>query len=50
MTLLQLGSEFVVPLTILAMLYVGAEEVEFCIDLRMIFSENVKEMRLQIAK
>lgn len=37
-------------LTILAMLYVGAEEVESCIDLRMIFSENVKEMRLQVGK
>lgn len=38
---LQLGSEFVVALIVLAVLYVGAEEFESCIDLRMMFSEQM---------
>lgn len=50
MTPLWLESELIVALIIPAVLYVGAEEVKSCIDLRIFFRTDVKEMRLQVGK
>lgn len=44
----HLGSEFVVTFIIPAVLYVGPEEVDSCIDLRLVFLRMHLEERIKI--
>lgn len=44
----HLGSEFVVAFIIPAVLYMGAEEVDSCIDLRLVFLRMDLEERIKI--